>query len=278
MEPVYVEKHIYEEGKNRSSGGGGYYDENSRIRNARGWGIAGTILGGVALASQLWRGGGVGAFLSGGGSGGNSTPASGTPANVNINGYGGGGAVAPLIYGCCGPTSFEVYSKGCEDVIALTNAFWGQRVNTLQDLIALRNNDVAEKFALYNSQIMADFSLYKDNRDNIDRVNNRLNTELFSLYKYTRDKDDETAKELCNLKAEIAVANAVRPYQDKLILCEIDKAFTAAMTALERRTCKMLEGVVTLPTEPTVTGLISQTCCNRALFGNGAAGGGAAAA
>lgn len=275
MEPVYVEKHIYEDGKNRNSGGG-YYDEGSRIRNARGWGIAGTILGGVALASQLWRSGGVGAFLNGGSSGGNSTPASGSPANVNINGYGGGGGYA--IGYCCAPSSFDAYSKGCEDVIALTNAFWGQRVNTLQDLIALRNNDVAEKFALYNSQITSDFALYKSNRDALDGVNNRLNAELFSLYKYTRDKDDETAKELCNLKAEIAVANAVRPYQDKLILCEIDKAFTAAMTALERRTCKMLEGVVTLPTEPTVTGLISQTCCNRALFGNGATGGGAAAA
>ena len=37
--------------------------------------------------------------------------------------------------------------------------------------------DVAEKFGLY-----------VNNRDNIDRVNNRINDELFSLYKYTRDK------------------------------------------------------------------------------------------
>lgn len=277
MEPVYVEKHIYED--DRRGGGynsGGYGYNTDRIARAgRALGVVGTVLGGVALASNLWRnnggGGGIVSRLTGGGSGG-----AGTPANVNINGYGGGGGYS--IGYCCAPSSFDAYSKGCEDVIALTNAFWGQRVNTLQDLIALRNNDVAEKFALYNSQVTSDFALYKSNRDALDGVNNRLNAELFSLYKYTRDKDDETAKELCNLKAEIAVANAVRPYQDKLILCEIDKAFTAAMTALERRTCKMLEGVVTLPTEPTVTGLISQTCCNRALFGNGATGGGAAAA
>lgn len=262
METI-IEKRIYEEGKNNAYGGGQW-----TTRNARNWGIAGTVLGGAALAAQLWRNGGLSGVF-GAPAPANFAGGGGTPYNVNINSGGGG---------CCAPTSFEAYSKGCEDVVALTNAFWGQRVNTLQDLIALRNNDVAEKFGLYNSQIMADFSLYKDNRDNIDGVNNRLNTELFSLYKYTRDKDDETSKELCNLKAEIAVANAVRPYQDKLILCEIDKAFTAAMTALERRTCKMLEGVVTLPTTPTVTGLISQTCCNRALFGNGAAGGGAAAA
>lgn len=257
METI-IEKRIYEEGKNNAYGGGQW-----STRNARNWGIAGTVLGGAALAAQLWRNGGLGGVF-GAPAPANFAGGGGTPYNVNINSGGGG---------CCAPTSFEAYSKGCEDVVALTNAFWGQRVNTLQDLIALRNNDVAEKFGLYNSQIMADFSLYKDNRDNIDGVNNRLNTEMFSLYKYTRDKDDETSKELSNLKAEIAVANAVRPYQDKLILCEIDKAFTAAMTALERRTCKMLEGVVTLPTEPTVTGLISQTCCNRALFGNGGGGG-----
>ena len=33
----------------------------------------------------------------------------------------------------------------------------------------------------------------------------------------------------------------------------------------DRKTCKMLEGIVTLPLEPTVTGAISQTCCNRFL-------------
>jgi hypothetical protein len=254
METI-IEKRIYEEGRNNAYGGGQW-----STRNARNWGIAGTVLGGAALAAQLWRNGGIGAFLNGGGNRGNSTPASDSPANVNINGYGGGGGYS--IGYCCSPTPFDVYSKGCEDVVALTNAFWGERVTSLKELIALRNTDVAEKFALYNSQITADFGLYKDNRDNIDGVNNRLNAELFSLYKYTRDKDDETAKELCNLKAEIAVANAVRPYQDKLILCEIDKAFTAAMTALERRTCKMLEGVVTLPTTPTVTGLTSYCCCS----------------
>ena len=38
-----------------------------------------------------------------------------------------------------------------------------------------REIDVAEKFGLY-----------VNNRDNIDRVNGRINDELFSLYKYTR--------------------------------------------------------------------------------------------
>lgn len=256
-----IEKHIYEE--ERGGYGGGRSSTREKTNAALTLGIIGTVAGAAALWGR--NGGGLGSILGGGSGGG-----VGTPTNVNINrgslGYS---------YGHCAPTSFEAYSKECDDVIALTNAMWGQKVGTLQDLIALRNTDVAEKFALYNSQITADFGLYKSTRDNIDSVNNRITGELFSLYKYTRDKDDETNKEICELKAQVREANAVRPYQDKLILCEIDKAFTAAMTALERRTCKMLEGVVTLPTEPTVTGLISQTCCNRALFGTGAAAGGA---
>ena len=89
-----------------------------------------------------------------------------------------------------------------------------------------------------------------NNRDNIDAVNNRLNSELFGLYKYTRDKDDETRKELCDLKAQVAISNAVRPYQDKLIQCEIEKAFTAGINYVDRKTCKMVEGVVVVPTEP----------------------------
>ena len=83
-----------------------------------------------------------------------------------------------------------------------------------------------------------------------------------SLYKYTRDKDDETRKELCDLKAQVAISNAVRPYQDKLIQCEIEKAFTAGINYTDRKTCKMVEGVVVVPTEPTITG-IGSYCCFR---------------
>ena len=106
--------------------------------------------------------------------------------------------------------------------------------------------------------------MYKDNRDNIDRVNNRLNDELFSLYKYTRDKDDETRKEICELKAEIAVAKAVRPYQDKLIQCSIDGAYTSLLNYVNRELCLRPRGTVVLPTTPTITGIGSYCCGNAA--------------
>jgi hypothetical protein len=117
---------------------------------------------------------------------------------------------------------------------------------------------------------MADFGLYKDNRDNLDKVNNRLNSELFSLYKYTRDKDDETRKELCELKAQIAINSAVRPYQDKLIQCEIDKAYAILLNYVNGELCLRPRGTVVLPSTPTVTGIPSYCCGNNTAAAAGA--------
>ena len=136
--------------------------------------------------------------------------------------------------GCVSPTPFQAFEKECGDVLALTNEMWGLKVGTMQAATAAREVDVAEKFGLYKAMTDADFGLYKNNRDNID---------------------------------------AIRPYQDKLIQCEIDKAFTAGINYTDRKTCKMVEGVVVVPNEPTITGYGSY-CCFR---NNTAAGGGSAA-
>lgn len=79
-----------------------------------------------------------------------------------------------------------------------------------------------------------------------------------NLYKYTRDADDDIRKELSDLKAELAVTKAIRPYQDKLIQCEMEKMFTAGINYTDRKTCNVIYGVVTLPNEPTVTGLVGR--------------------
>lgn len=214
---------------------GGYSDRGNYNRTDRTLGVLGTVFGSAALLA-LWNrngNGGIGNLLGGGSVGG------GVPTNVNINGGIGSGHIAP--------SPFEVYQHECDDVLALTNTLWGQKVNTLELLAAQRNTDVAEKFGLYQSQITADFGLYKDNRDNIDRVNNRLNDELFSQYKYTRDKDDEIKAELSALKAEVAINSAVRPYQDKILQSEVEKAYTAAINYVDRRLCRVPQGVVVLP-------------------------------
>lgn len=246
-----IEKTVYE-----SDGhyGGGNRDLRSRTSAGITLGIIGTVLG----AAALWgRGGnGIGSLLGGGG--GNS---SGTPTNININGgdtsYSGGGSC-----GHVAPTAFEAYEKGCAEALALTGAIYQQRINSLNEATAAREVDVREKFGLYKSQVDADFGLYVNNRDNIDRVSNRLNAELFDLYKYTRDKDDETRKELCELKAQVAINSAIRPYQDKLIMSEIEKSHTAAINYIDRLDCRNLKGVNVLPTSDPITGVASYCCCS----------------
>lgn len=230
-------------------GGRSDYGHKSSTRGIAVGGLVTGIVGTVLGAASLWnRNGGGLTSLLGGGSGGN------LPTNVNINGVGGGG--------CASPTPFEVYSKTCGDVLALTKGFYDQRITSLNEATAAREVDVAEKFQLYKSQVDADFGLYVNNRDNIDKVSNRINDELFSLYKYTRDKDDETRKELCDLKAQIAVSAAVRPYQDKLLQNEIATAFANAINYVDRLDCRNVKGTNCLPLTPTITGVTSYCCCN----------------
>lgn len=255
-----VEKRVYEE---TGSGRGHDYSRSTRERANAGltWGIIGTAAGAAALFGR----GGLGNLLGGGGS---SANGGGLPANVNINGVpaSAGGGTTYVVGGCgrsC-PTAFEAYEKSCDDAIALTNAFWRLRESGILEAQAARNTDIQEKFGIYSALVNQGFNLYKEGRDNLDIVNNRINNELFGLYKYTRDKDDETNERIAKLEAQVAVSAAIRPYQDKLIQCEIEKAFTAGINYVDRKTCKMLEGVVTLPTEPTVTGLTSYCCCRQA--------------
>ena len=220
--------------------------------------IIGTVLGAAALWGR--NGGGIGSILGGGGASGFGGGGS-SPANINING-GYGTATASCGHVC--PTAFEAYEKSCDDAIALTSAIYNQRIKSLNEATAAREVDVREKFGLYKSQVDADFGLYVNNRDNIDRVNNRINAELFDLYKYTRDKDDETRKELCDLKAQVAINSAVRPYQDKLLQNEIATAFSNAINYIDRKTCKMITGTVVVPSTPTITGFGSYCCGSQA--------------
>ena len=232
---------IQEQGNFTRSYESGSYVGGDSVRGKANAGLTLGIIGTVLGAAALWNrnGGGTGNLLGG------SVASSGVPTNVNINGGLGGGCVAP--------TTFETYAHECEDVLALTNTLWAQKVDTMKGFYDYRNVDVAEKFGLY-----------KDNRDNIDGVNNRINSELFSLYKYTRDNDDAINARLSKLESEVAVNTAIRPYQDKLIQCEIDKAFTAGINYVDRKTCKMITGVTVIPSTPTITGYGSYCCGQQA--------------
>ena len=90
-------------------------DEAKRkARNGFGMGLAGVITGGLALGSELLRGG----WLNGGRNGGffgGSYHGGGVPENVNINTNGGGGGA---------PSTFDVYAHDCEGILNLTNELW----------------------------------------------------------------------------------------------------------------------------------------------------------
>lgn len=213
------------------------YASKSLAGTALGFGIGGTVLG----AMSLWgRRGGLGG---------------GMPENVNINAVGGMGA------GGAAPTAFQAWEKSCDDAIALTNTIWGLKVNTMEQMYAHRDVDVNEKFQIWKSQVDGDFGLYKSIRDLYDNQTDKLNNAAFGLYKNQRDGFDALNARISGLEKEVAVGAAIRPYQDKLIMCEIEKAYTASINYTDRLDCRNIKGVVTLPSTPTVTGFPSQRCC-----------------
>ena len=210
-----------------------------KARNGCGMGLAGVLTGGAALLSQ-WGGRRGGLWGIGGGG-------SGMPENVNINANGFGGAGG----GQVAPTAFEAWEKSCDDAIALTNALWGMKVNTMQEMYDHRQTDINEKFMLYQSQ-----------RNGDDALAAKQNQDAFNLYVNQRNGFDALSARIGSLEKEVAVGAAIRPYQDKLIQCEIEKAFTAGINYTDRKTCRMITGELVLPSTPTVTGYPSyQSCC-----------------
>lgn len=222
------------------------YNSNIRGRATAGLalGIIGTVLGGAALLSRGNRG-----FNLFGGSG-----TSGSDANIAI-------ASCGVSNGTTTPTAFQAWEKECEDALALQAALYSQALNYQNNRFADRQQLNSELFSAWKGQIDADFNLYKSTRDSFDVLTATHNKDAFALYKSQRDADDDIRKELNDLKAQVAINAAVRPYQDKLIQCEIDKAFTAGINYTDRKTCKAIYGQVTLPNTPTVTGYVGANAC-----------------
>lgn len=65
------------------------------------------------------------------------------------------------------------------------------------------------------------FSIYSAMRNGFDAINAKHNEDAFNLYKYSRDSKDELSSEIGELRTELAVLKATRPYQDALIQCDI---------------------------------------------------------
>jgi hypothetical protein len=72
------------------------------------------------------------------------------------------------------------------------------------------------------------------------------------------------------VERKIDMMAAIRPYQDALINAKIDNVALVGDFNLARRTCKMIQGELVLPSTPTVTGYPSFTGCVQAAASTGA--------
>lgn len=121
-----------------------------------------------------------------------------------------GGSLARNILGGGGGGCYEqneinrVAERECNDYIELTKGWYESQIANLKDLYAIRQNDIAEKFGLYQ--------------------NDNANTKALQA-------------QIDELKTKVAVGEAVRPYQDKILMDAIAREAEARCCADQRIVC-----------------------------------------
>ena len=105
-------------------------------------------------------------------------------------------------------------------------------------------------FDLYKMNVDTSWGLYKNHVD-----------DSFALYKGQRDQNDALTAKIDDVARKVEVMSAIRPYQDALINAKIDNVALVGDFNLARRTCRMIQGELVLPSTPTVTGYPSFGCC-----------------
>lgn len=141
--------------------------------------------------------------------------------------------------------------KQCADFVELVNDMWQKAYDAQKARQDDRNVLNAELFSIYSAM-----------RNGFDAINAKHNEDAFNLYKYSRDSKDELSSEIGELRTELAVLKATRPYQDALIQCDIRRVAEHADFNLWRRTCRMISGEVVLPNTPVVEGYASYNPCH----------------
>lgn len=84
----------------------------------------------------------------------------------------------------------------------------------------------------------------------------------FGLYKGQRDSKDELVAKINEVDKKVDMMAAVRPYQDALINCKIDNVALVGEYNLSKRTCRMIQGELVLPSTPVITGYGSYSPCS----------------
>lgn len=168
---------------------------------------------------------------------------------LTLGAMGKNGGLAGILGGGCPDNSVphgELYNerKEQEDYVAITKQFYEGQIAT---------NEKIDKnfFDLYKMNVDTSFGLYKNHVD-----------DSFRLYKGQRDQADAIMAKIADVEKKVDVMSAVRPYQDALINAKIDNVAMVGDFNLARRTCRMIQGEVVLPSTPTVTGYASYSPCN----------------
>ena len=165
-----------------------------------------------------------------------------------LGGLLGGGCNHPQV-----PTG-DLYNERKEtaDYIELTKQFYEGQIATQKQIDK-------NFFDLYKMNVDTSWGLYKNHVD-----------DSFALYKGQRDQKDELIAKIDAVDKKVDIMAAIRPYQDALINCKIDGVAQVADFNLARRTCRMLQGELVLPSTPTVTGYPSYSPCNPIAASTGA--------
>lgn len=147
---------------------------------------------------------------------------------------------------CPGVPTGDLYNERKEqaDYIELTKQYY-------EGQIASQKQMDRNFFDLYKMNVDTSWGLYKNHVD-----------DSFALYKGQRDQKDELLAKISEVEKKVDVMSAIRPYQDALINAKIDNVALVGDFNLARRTCRMIQGELVLPSTPTVTGYASYTPCN----------------
>lgn len=168
---------------------------------------------------------------------------------LTLGGLNGGKGLAGILGGgdpTSGVPHGELYNerKEQQDFVELTKQYYESQIAT---------NEKIDKnfFDLYKMNVDTSFGLYKNHVD-----------DSFKLYKGQRDQADAIMAKIADVEKKVDVMAAIRPYQDALINSKIDNVAMVGDFNLARRTCRMIQGEVVLPSTPTVTGYPSYSPCN----------------
>lgn len=139
----------------------------------------------------------------------------------------------------------ELYNERKEqaDYVELTKQYY-------EGQIATQKSIDKNFFDLYKMNVDTSWGLYKNHVD-----------DSFALYKGQRDDKDALISKINDVEKKVDVMAAIRPYQDALINAKIDNVALVGDFNLARRTCRMIQGELVLPSTPTVTGYPSFSCC-----------------